>query len=85
MPKKGTAMKLLRRSLIVPLLIAVGAAAWASLAPTTEHTCVVVAEDDEPPPECPLCGGDPALHAKRLANIEVLRFELAFTSLMELR
>ncbi|MBI5433687.1 MAG: hypothetical protein HZA52_12725 [Planctomycetes bacterium] len=77
-------MKLMRRSLIVPLLLTVGAAAWASLAPTAERASVVVA-DDEPPPECPLCGGDPALHAKRLANIEVLRFELAFTSLMELR
>jgi hypothetical protein len=68
-------MKHVRRILVVPLLVGAGALALASFR----------ASDDEPPPECPLCGGDPALHAKRLADVEILRFELAFAGLMQRR
>lgn len=36
---------------------------------------------DDPPPEpmdCPLCGGDPVLHMRRLAQISWLDAQLAF-------
>jgi hypothetical protein len=67
----------LRRAL-VPVLLGVGVLGWASLR-------AQAAVDDPPPPECPLCGGDPALHAKRLADLETLRFEIFFDGQIALR
>jgi hypothetical protein len=81
-------MKLVKKSVLVPLALGVGALAFASFGPqpggSTGGAQAIVA-DDEPPPECPLCGGDPVLHARRLANLAVLRFEIAFARQMELR
>lgn len=72
------------RRLLLPVLVAAGALVATSFRPHDE-SCSARALDDEPPPECPLCGGDPQLHLKRLSELAVLRFELAFSGLMELR
>lgn len=77
-------MKRLARTLVLPLAVAVGFLATSSFRPHA-HECAALSSDDEPPPECPLCGGDPQLHLKRLSELAVLRFELAFAGLMDLR
>lgn len=43
-------------------------AAASSPAPQSSHRCAMICVDDPPPErdDCPLCGGDPALHARRV-------------------
>ncbi|MCE9592699.1 MAG: hypothetical protein K8S98_00760 [Planctomycetes bacterium] len=76
----------LKPAAIVPVLLAVGVFALASFRPQSVLPSDAIGlDDDPPPPECPLCGGDPALHAKRLADLATLRFEILFDEQIALR
>lgn len=53
------------------------ASARHAFVPAPQHAPLAcVATVDDPPPEpltCPLCGGDPALHARRMIALESLQ------------
>jgi hypothetical protein len=62
-------MKIAVYSSVLAVLIAFTATASASLSTPTQHPCGVQASFDEPV-DCPFCGGNPALHIRRLVDLE---------------
>jgi hypothetical protein len=62
-------MKIAVQSCVLAVLVALAATASASLSIPTQHPCGASATVDDPV-DCPFCGGNPAVHVRRLVDLE---------------